>query len=154
MGASLVHYITLKMPLPTQTIMITWKRVPKVALLDFHTFSAPESRMVCKAVKSSYPLGPFWDLTLFLPAMGRISPYMSIKWPSSVGIGLRFRWKSRQVECYDLPKLRFSNSRQLWIIAKLYIVTNLKFATTKHPTFINFLQNLPPRKAWEGNMNS
>ena len=27
-------------------------------------------------------------LTLFLPAKGRISPYMSITWPSLVGIGL------------------------------------------------------------------
>ena len=80
-----------------------------------------------KAMKSSYILGLFWDFLC---------------------------WKLRQVGCYDVAKFRFVNSTHLWINAKLYIVTNLKFATTKHPTFINFLQNLPPRKAWEGNLNS
>ena len=29
-----------------------------------------------------------YNLTLFLPPMGGISPYMSITWPSPVGIGL------------------------------------------------------------------
>ena len=96
-GASLVQSITLKMLLPTQTIMIIWKRIPKVALLDFQTFSAPESRAVCKAMNVSYLLGPFGDL--------------------------KFWWKLRHVECYDvLAKLRFVNNRQLWISAKLYIV--------------------------------
>ena len=28
-------------------------------------------------------------LTLFLPAKGGISPYMSVTWPSPVGIGLK-----------------------------------------------------------------
>ena len=31
-------------------------------------------------------------LTLFLPAKGGISPYMSITWQSPVGIGLREIW--------------------------------------------------------------
>ena len=30
----------------------------------------------------------YYLLTLFLPAMGGISPYMSVTWPSPVGIGL------------------------------------------------------------------
>ena len=32
-----------------------------------------------------------WSLTLFLPAMGGISPYMSVTWPSLVGIGLSYK---------------------------------------------------------------
>ena len=63
------------------------------------------------------------------------------------------------LEIFSVEKLRqvgFVNSRQLWINALLSIVTNLNFATSWHPTCLNFLQckNLPSRKAWEGNLIS
>ena len=34
-----------------------------------------------------------FPLTLFLPAMGGISPYMSVTWQQQVGIGLKVLWR-------------------------------------------------------------
>ena len=44
--------------------------------------------------KSRIRQGP--SLTLFLPGEGRISPYMSVTWPSQLGIGLN-QWLSIDV---------------------------------------------------------
>ena len=39
-------------------------------------------------------------LTLFLPGEGGISPYMSVTWPSRLGIGLKHPWKSSRYRAF------------------------------------------------------
>ena len=53
-------------------------------------------------------------LTLFLPAKGRISPYMSIKWPSPIRIGLK------RLKCY-----RFIQADLLQAFCKPYWKTEI-----------------------------
>ena len=102
-------------------------RVPQIENSPFSTYTA------LKAMKSSYLLGPFCDLKFW-----------------------RFSLLKIKTCRLDVAKFRFVNSRQLWINAELSIVTNLNFATSCHPTSLNFLQGeyLQSRKAWEGNLIS
>ena len=64
--------------------------------------------------KSRIRQGP--SLTLFLPGEGRISPYMSVTWPSRLGIGLKKQsmliflpsvFPPVSLDPYDLPHLKW-----------------------------------------------
>ena len=60
--------------------------------------------------------------TLFLPAMGGISPYMSVTWPSPVGIGLS-QWKFNQTSmmmhfsnpCKFKYQLQLADFKKWWL---------------------------------------
>ena len=65
--------------------------------LVFYENSSPQNLFFTLMNNKSMYLDrwPVRRLTLFLPAMGGISPYMNVTWPSPVGIGLRIRYFSR-----------------------------------------------------------
>ena len=54
------------------------------------------------------------SLTLFLPAMGGISPYMSVTWPSPVGIGLSQPKQPGCIPPFQKIPLNLVNFRQKW----------------------------------------
>ena len=70
------HYTTYK---------LQFQNFPILICIDV---SIKTYQIVCIRQASKWGLDIIWPLTLFLPAMGGISPYMSVMWPSLVRIGL------------------------------------------------------------------
>ena len=72
-----------------------------------------------------------WYLTLFLPAKGGISPYMSVTWPSLVGIGLNTLWLWNVVDTSNVQGLRRLQNQGFWKFLLKYLDQKLELDCKK-----------------------
>ena len=100
-------------------VIIDWKSIwhPCFQHWNFSVLKLEKGNVDVYSILFAANLPP---LTLFLPVKSRISPYMTVTWPSPVGIGLKSRnWNMNSTLIADfmlIQNFMVSQGRNLYIL--------------------------------------